>query len=100
MSRRVLLRAGLLLGVVLVGSLLSPDARWWLYGHLRGEAFYRGRPTSYWRPVVKESEQETKALKVKGLSVMHTTVPPTPPPSPVEVLVARALRPFRQPFVL
>jgi hypothetical protein len=38
-----------LVGVVLAGSLLSPDVRWWLYGHLRGEAFYKGRPTSYWR---------------------------------------------------
>jgi hypothetical protein len=46
--KRLLLRAGLLLGVVLAGALLSPEVRWWLYGHLRGEAFYNGRPTSYW----------------------------------------------------
>jgi hypothetical protein len=53
MSRRVLLRAGLLLGVVLAGALLVPDVRWWLWGHLRGEAFYRGRPTSYWRAEIQ-----------------------------------------------
>ena len=49
MSRRVQLRAIVLLGVVLAGSLLSPDVRWWVCGRLRGEAFYRGKPTSYWR---------------------------------------------------
>jgi hypothetical protein len=49
MSRPWLLRAFLLLVVLLAGSLLSPDARWVVWGRLRGEAFYRGRPTSYWR---------------------------------------------------
>jgi hypothetical protein len=49
MSRRVLLWAGLLLVVVLAGALALPDVRWWLWGHLRGESFYRSRPTSYWR---------------------------------------------------
>jgi hypothetical protein len=48
MSRRVLLRAVVLLGVVLVGALLSPDVRWPLWGWLHGEAFHRGRSTSYW----------------------------------------------------
>jgi hypothetical protein len=36
-----------LLGVVvLAAALLSPEVRWWLWGHLRGEAFYQGKPTS------------------------------------------------------
>jgi hypothetical protein len=48
MSRRRLLRAVVLLAVVLVGALLSPGVRWRLWGWLHGEAFHRGRPTSYW----------------------------------------------------
>jgi len=52
MSRRVLLRAVLLLVVVLAGALALPDLRWWVYGRLRGEAMYRGKPTSYWREVI------------------------------------------------
>jgi HEAT repeats len=48
MSRRRLLRAVLLLAVVLVGALHSPGVRWRLWGWLHGEAFHRGRPTSYW----------------------------------------------------
>ncbi len=50
MSRRVLLRAGVLLGAVLACALLAlPSIRWPLWGWMRGEAFYEGRPTSYWR---------------------------------------------------
>ena len=53
MSRRLLLRAVLLLVAVLAGALagalLSPDLGWRAWGRLRGEAFYKGRPTSYWR---------------------------------------------------
>jgi hypothetical protein len=45
----VLLRAVLLVAVVLAGALLVPDVRWQAWGRLRGEAFYQGRPTSYWR---------------------------------------------------
>ena len=53
MSRRRLLRAVLLLGVVLAGALLAlPGVRWPLWGRLRGESFYRGRPTSYWRRLI------------------------------------------------
>jgi HEAT repeat protein len=53
-SRCVLLRAGLLLGVVLAGALLAlPNVRWPLWGWLRGESFYRGWPTSYYRDLVK-----------------------------------------------
>jgi hypothetical protein len=48
MSRRWLLRAVLLLSVVLVGALAVPVVHWRLWGWLRGESFYRGRPTSYW----------------------------------------------------
>jgi HEAT repeats len=55
MSRRVLLRAGLLLlGVVLACGLLAlPNVRWPLWAWLRGERFYRGWPTSYYRETLK-----------------------------------------------
>src|SRR5438552_17499518 len=41
--------------LVLIGAvlLLLPSVRWTLLGRLRGESFYRGRPTSYWRLQVK-----------------------------------------------
>ena len=48
MSRRRLLRVGVLVGVLLAGALAVPDMRWQVWGRLRGEAFYRGRPTSCW----------------------------------------------------
>jgi hypothetical protein len=53
MSRRVLLRAGLLLGIVLAGALALPNVRWPLWGWLRGERLYRGWPTSYYREMLK-----------------------------------------------
>jgi hypothetical protein len=53
MSRRVLLGAGLLLGVVLAGALALPYLPWALSGWLRGESFYRGWPTSYYRETLK-----------------------------------------------
>src|SRR5262245_54144580 len=53
MSRRWLLRAVLLLLAVLAVALAVPDVRWPLWGWLRGESFYRGWPTSYYRHLVK-----------------------------------------------
>jgi HEAT repeats len=66
MSRRVLLRAGLLLGAVLAGSLLSPDVRWAVWGWLRGEAFYRGRPASYWREEARGWDRWVVAAGYEG----------------------------------
>jgi hypothetical protein len=45
--RRILLMLVLLL--LVSGLLWVPRVRWPLYGWLRGEAFYRGMPTSWWR---------------------------------------------------
>jgi hypothetical protein len=39
----------LLILPLLSGLLLLPQVRWPVYGWLRGEAFYQGMPTSYWR---------------------------------------------------
>jgi hypothetical protein len=52
--RRRLYLAGVLLGATLL-ALLSPQGQWAVWGWLRGEAFYHGRPTSYWRPKVLDS---------------------------------------------
>lgn len=51
MKRRWLLRLALLL---LVGtSSLLPPVYWRVIGWTRGEAFYQGRPTSYWRTQIQ-----------------------------------------------
>jgi hypothetical protein len=46
--KRLLLWTGVLLAVVFA-VLLIPDVHWRVWGSLRGEAFSRRRPTSYWR---------------------------------------------------
>jgi HEAT repeat protein len=58
MSRRVLLRAVVLLGAVLTGTLVLPDLRWVAWGRLRGEAVYRWRPTSYWSALLRQAYQD------------------------------------------
>jgi len=48
MKRRWRLLIGLALLLLVGGALLHPDVHWWLLGWYRGEAFYQGRPSSYW----------------------------------------------------
>jgi hypothetical protein len=84
MSRRVLLRGGLLLVAVLACALLAlPDVRWPLWGRLRGEAFYRGRPTSYWAERL-HPKHVTLYCEHPGPDPMHTplrvSVGVSPPP--------------------
>jgi hypothetical protein len=102
MPRRVLLRAVLLLSVVLAGTLAAPDVRWWLWGHLRGEAMYRGKPTSYWRGPVKEWQRMLKAYAQASVSRSRPRRPPPPPPPPpttAEVVRAWAGRFFTRSIV-
>jgi hypothetical protein len=54
MTKPLLLRTAVLLAVVATVSLLTPGFRWRLWGWLRGEAFYRCRPTSYWRGALRD----------------------------------------------
>jgi hypothetical protein len=63
--RRLLLGAGVLL-VVLAGALAQPGVRWPLWGWLRGEPFYRGKPTSYW----------AERLRAETCNVQTQTDPP------------------------
>lgn len=46
--------------VFLVGAgLLYPPLKWRLIGWMRGEAFYQGRPTSYWRQKIQQYQHST-----------------------------------------
>ena len=62
MKRRRLVLVFLLLPL-LGGLLLIPQVRWPVYGWLRGEAFYQGMPTSYWRGRIQRY-LEARASKV------------------------------------
>lgn len=53
MIRRWRLLITLALLLLLVASLLHPGVHWRVIGWWRGEAFYEGRPTSYWREQVR-----------------------------------------------
>src|SRR5271154_6264238 len=48
----------LLLLLLVSGLLLAPSVRWPIYGWLRGEAFYQGMPTSYWRSEITRLNRE------------------------------------------
>jgi hypothetical protein len=49
----------LILGILLIGlSFLLPPVRWCMIGWVRSEAFFEGRPTSYWSREVAEIEPE------------------------------------------
>src|SRR5690348_16162331 len=91
MSRRVLLRAVLLLVVVLAGALVLPDVRWWLYGHLRGEAMYRGKPTTYSAGRLKaepcEVRQYADPLARAGIAVRVVSRPALAPPGALHRLL-------------
>ena len=86
MSRRMLLRAGLLLGVVLVGALLSPGVRWRLWGWLHGEAFHRGRPTSYWAGRMRGNQRAlvSEDMDPTGPTVRVFLAVSVPPWAPLE----------------
>lgn len=43
--------------VIILLSLLFPPVYWRAIGYIRGEAFYKGRPTSYWHIELKEWDE-------------------------------------------
>src|SRR5262245_55754223 len=73
MTKRRLLRwSPLLLIAVILALWFEPTGG--LRAWLRGEAFYRGRPTSYWREIIRRDLQtEPRVLLAK-------VYPPSPPP--------------------
>src|SRR5262245_16011279 len=48
LKRRWRLLLGLALLILVGGALLLPAVHWRVIGWVRGEAFYHGRPSSYW----------------------------------------------------
>jgi hypothetical protein len=48
------------LAVGVIGFLLSPLGRQIAAGFVRGEAFYKGRPASYWRELLKKEINDVK----------------------------------------
>jgi hypothetical protein len=48
MTKRRILRTGVLLGLAVAVALFFPAVRWRLWGLWCGEASYQGLPTSYW----------------------------------------------------
>jgi hypothetical protein len=56
MKRRWRLGLGLALLLTAGISLILPAVRWPLIGWVRGEAFYQGRPTSYWEKEIQHYE--------------------------------------------
>lgn len=58
MNRCIRLLLGLSLLLLVVASLLHPSVHWRVIGWWRGEAFYQGRPTSYWANEIETSYRE------------------------------------------
>jgi hypothetical protein len=78
MRRRV--KVGLVIGVgaLLVFLLVAPVPRSILVGFIRGESFYKGRPTNYWRGVVQRWTESTKHL-IPTRPFIGMVVQPPPP---------------------
>src|SRR5690348_15384541 len=51
--RRYLLAVTVLAAIALTVAWTGAPG-WWIWGKVRGEAFYRGRPTGYWAKELKE----------------------------------------------
>jgi len=70
MKRRWRSWLALLVLLLLVSSLLLvPSVRWAVHGWLKGEAFYQGKPTSYWR------EQILSHLEARATGVTEVEMP-------------------------
>jgi hypothetical protein len=63
--RRFWLLLALLL-LVVGGLLIVPAVRWPIYGWLKGEAFYQGMPTSYWRERI-QNHLEARLARLRGV---------------------------------
>jgi HEAT repeats len=59
MKRRWRLWLCLALVFLVWAGLLYPPFHWRLIGWMRGEAFYQGRPTSYWRQKIQQYQHST-----------------------------------------
>jgi len=71
----------LLLLLSAVGALLHPSIHWGLLGWWRGEAFYRGMPTSYWVNEIEESYHGiwgVGSVKIVGEPIWYVETQPSP----------------------
>ena len=83
MTRGRVLSAGAVLGLVAVAGLLAPGVRCRLWGLWQREAFYRGRPTSYWRRQILDYPNDMAAYE-RTLPPSWRAVPAYAPASPVD----------------
>ncbi len=67
MNKRVLVGVGLVVLVVLAAGAVWFDPTRVLLGHLRGESFFRDRPTSYWRGALRASNPVTQSETYQAL---------------------------------
>jgi HEAT repeat protein len=63
--------------LVIVGLLLIPAVHWRLIGWAKGEAFYQGRPTSWWERAVVRWQKNVRREAVP--SILQDTDPETIP---------------------
>jgi hypothetical protein len=81
-KKRWLLAVVALVAILLLG-VGARVYHWQLSGWMRGESFYRGYPTSYWRPLVQEIGVwwlEPPPTSLRGGSLVYVPPPPPPPP--------------------
>src|SRR5712692_6043585 len=78
MKKRRLIAATLFL-LVLGGLFALSPIRVWVVGYLRGEHFFRGLPTSYWREQALEHDRLRKDRSIRGWGGVVVIVPPPSP---------------------
>jgi hypothetical protein len=94
MKRRWRIWLLLVLLLFVAASILVPPVRWRLLGWSKGEAFYQGRPTTYWREQVRVYTERMAELERRG-APGSVPIPPAPwsgvwdlfrQPDPIDVL--------------
>ena len=64
MKKKRLVWSALIMAGLLVLGFFAPSIYWRASGVLRGEAFYSGRPTSFWREQIKADEKRAERQQV------------------------------------
>jgi HEAT repeats len=77
MKRRVTVALAVGIATLLAILLALPVPRSILFGFVRGESFYKGRPTSHWSGVVKWWVEFRKHKRVGGFSDLMRLTPPS-----------------------
>lgn len=69
-------------------TVLQPDVHWYVIGVVRGEAFYQGRPTSWWAWHVESSYEPAPFVPAKGNEIVPPHWMLLTPPSIADRLLA------------